>query len=107
MLNWFNRKNYNNDKKNDEYISSTPGTPSWASLSNEIPPIPEITEASNTLKDHYRVGYDPAQGVTTLTLHAPEASMTLTLVESEVMRLIRLLDATLDYEVGISDDDDD
>ena len=106
MLNWFNRKNSNNDKQNNKPVEHKLSTPAWARLSNEIPPIPEITEASNTLKDHYRVGYDPAQGVTTLTLHAPEASMTLTLVESEVMRLIRLLDATLDYEIGISDEDD-
>ena len=71
-----------------------------------IPPIPNIP--TNQVKDHYRIGYDSANGATTLTLIADYTSMTLSLGPEEVMRLIRMLGATLDDEDiigGIQDDD--
>ena len=61
-----------------------------------IPPIPNIP--TNQVKDHYRIGYDSANGATTLTLIADYTSMTLSLGPEEVMRLIRMLGATLDDE---------
>jgi hypothetical protein len=61
-----------------------------------IPPIPNIP--TNQIKDHYRIGYDSVNGATTLTLIADYTSMTLSLGPEEVMRLIRMLGATLDDE---------
>ncbi len=61
-----------------------------------IPPIPNIP--TNQVKDHYRIGYDGVNGATTLTLIADYTSMTLSLGPEEVMRLIRMLGATLDDE---------
>jgi|688.fasta_scaffold412316_5 hypothetical protein len=61
-----------------------------------IPPIPNIP--TNKVNDHYRIGYDSTNGATTLTLIADYTSMTLSLGPEEVMRLIRMLGATLDDE---------
>jgi hypothetical protein len=61
-----------------------------------IPPIPQIPKAQ--MHDHYRVGYDAETGSTTLTLHSDYTSMTLSLGPAEVMRLIRMLGASLDDE---------
>jgi hypothetical protein len=71
-----------------------------------IPPIPNIP--SNQVQDHYRIGYDSVNGATTLTLHADYTSMTLSLGPEEVMRMIRMLGATLDDDLldGIVDDGD-
>jgi hypothetical protein len=59
-----------------------------------IPPIPEVP--ANQYHDHYRVGYDNANELTTLTLHSDYTSMTLSLEPVDVLRLIRMLAATLD-----------
>ncbi len=71
-----------------------------------IPPIPNIP--TNKVQDHYRIGYDSANGATTLTLIADYTSMTLSLGPEEVMRLIRMLGATLDDEdiIGHIDNED-
>jgi hypothetical protein len=61
-----------------------------------IPPVPGIPK--NQVQDHYRIGYDSVNGATTLTLHADYTSMTLSLGPEEVMRMIRMLGATLDDE---------
>jgi hypothetical protein len=62
-----------------------------------IPPVPGIPK--NQVQDHYRVGYDSVNGATTLTLHADYTSMTLSLGPEEVMRMIRMLGATLDDDI--------
>lgn len=62
-----------------------------------IPPVPGIPK--NQIQDHYRVGYDSVNGATTLTLHADYTSMTLSLGPEEVMRLIRMLGASLDDDI--------
>lgn len=106
MFNWFNRSSRPYPQA-VEQIDNKTTTPAWASLSKEIPPMPDIAAAAVTPNDYYRVGYDNTQGATTLTLHTGAGnSMTLSLCESEVMRLIRLLDATLDYDIRFADDED-
>jgi hypothetical protein len=74
-----------------------------------IPPMPGIPK--NQVQDHYRVGYDSTNGATTLTLHADYTSMTLSLGPEEVMRLIRMLGASLDDDIigsmGGADFDED
>ena len=62
-----------------------------------IPPVPGIPK--NQVQDHYRIGYDSINGATTLTLHADYTSMTLSLGPEEVMRMIRMLGATLDDDI--------
>ena len=73
-----------------------------------IPPLPQLPE--HTINDYYRVGYDSQQGFTTLTLMSDGSSMTLSMGPYEVLRLIRMLGATLDEdvidEVGGDDVDD-
>lgn len=46
-------------------------------------------------QEHYRVGYNTATNMTTLTLKSDETSMTLGLIPSEVKRLIRMLESTM------------
>ena len=62
-----------------------------------IPPMPGIPK--NQVQDHYRIGYDSVNGATTLTLLADYTSMTLSLGPEEVMRMIRMLGATLDDDI--------
>lgn len=73
-----------------------------------IPPLPQLPE--HTINDCYRVGYDSQLGVTTLTLMSDGSSMTLSMSPYELLRLIRILGATLDEdfidEVGGDDVDD-
>jgi hypothetical protein len=103
MFNWFRnlfpRPEYNDIKPYEIPMVKAPET-------KPIPPIPNIP--SNQVKDHYRIGYDSINGATTLTLHADYTSMTLSLPPEEVMRLIRMLGATLDDEdiIGGSHDGD-
>lgn len=101
MINWFKnlftRPDYNDP------------SPYKGPAMKEIPPIPNIP--THQTKDHYRVGYDSDIGATTLTLHADYTSMTLTLAPEEVMRLIRMLAASLDDEImsgdfGIDEEDE-
>jgi hypothetical protein len=95
----------NNDMKSDfekitgDMNNALPGA-------TPIPPIPGIPK--NQVQDHYRIGYDSVNGATTLTLHADYTSMTLSLGPEEVMRLIRMLGATLDDEdiIGHMNDGD-
>jgi len=89
MFNWFR-------KYNTPEITPVP----------EVKPIPPISLPTPQLKDHYRVGYDPESESTTLTLHSDYTSMTLTLAPEEVLRLIRLLGASLDDEFLSGDQDD-
>jgi hypothetical protein len=72
-----------------------------------IPPIPGIP--SSQLQDYYRVGFDANIGATTLTLRSDATSITLSLSSMEVVRLIRILAATLDDELDIKyyDDEED
>ena len=90
MFNWFRKYN----------------TPLEMPPVPEVKPIPPINLPQPGLKDHYRVGYDPESGSTTLTLHTDYTSMTLTLGPEEVLRLIRLLGASLDDEFLNGDHDD-
>jgi hypothetical protein len=85
----WNKVNNDMEKIGNDMKKVTPDT-------TPIPPIPNIP--TNQVKDHYRIGYDSANGVTTLTLIADYTSMTLSLGPEEVMRLIRMLGATLDDE---------
>ena len=72
-----------------------------------IPPIPGIP--SSQLQDYYRIGFDANIGATTLTLRSDATSLTLSLSSMEVLRLIRMLAATLDDELDIKyyDEEDD
>lgn len=72
-----------------------------------IPPIPGIP--SSQLQDYYRIGFDANIGATTLTLRSDATSITLSLSSMEVLRLIRMLAATLDDELDIKyyDEEDD
>jgi hypothetical protein len=101
MFNWF--KNFKNSKdENPNY-----GYTNMENTINPIPPIPNIPK--NQFRDHYRVGYDNETGATTLTLHTDVTSMTLSLGPLDVLRLIRMLGATLDDDVldhGNEIDDD-
>jgi len=75
----------------------------------EMPTIPSMPFVPKTpVRDHYRVGYDPEAGLTTLTVHAEMTSMTLSLPPEEVFRMIRMLSATLsdtDLEANMDDGD--
>ena len=111
MFNWFktmfNKTNYNteSDIKSDfEKIAND--MKKAVSDSTPIPPVPGIPK--NQVQDHYRIGYDSVNGATTLTLHADYTSMTLSLGPEEVMRMIRMLGATLDDDIiGIMGSDED
>lgn len=70
-----------------------------------IPEIPEIPPSQN--RDFYRVGFDMATGMTTLTVRSDVSSMTLSMPVTEVLRLIRMLDATLDYDISDIEHEDD
>ena len=102
MFNWFknmfDRPNYNSesDMKSD-FEKITNDMKKVVSDSTPIPPVPGIPK--NQVQDHYRIGYDSINGATTLTLHADYTSMTLSLGPEEVMRMIRMLGATLDDDV--------
>lgn len=101
MINWFK-----NIFTRSDYID--PSTYKGPAMT-EIPPIPNIPK--HQIKDHYRVGYDSETGATTLTLHADYTSMTLSLSPEEVMRLIRMLAASLDDDImspdlGIDEEDE-
>lgn len=98
MFNWFSdlfgRREYPTDTRSDmqkiaEDIKKV--------MPDPIPPIPNIPQ--NQSKDHYRVGYDAELECTTLTLQADYSSMTLSLPPREVLRLIRLLGASLDDSI--------
>jgi len=91
MFNWFSNLFHRPD-----YNDPAPYNVPEKSKMTPIPPIPNIP--SNQVKDHYRIGYDSENGSTTLTLIADYTSMTLSLPPEEVMRLIRMLGATLDDE---------
>lgn len=70
-----------------------------------IPPIPGIP--SSQLQDYYRIGFDSSIGATTLTLRGDATSITLSLSPGEVVRIIRMLAASLDDELDIKYDDDE
>lgn len=91
MFNWF--RNFN--KPNNESLADAYST--MENKVNPIPPIPNIPK--NQFRDHYRVGYDNETESTTLTLHTDTTSMTLSLGPLEVLRLIRMLGATLDDDL--------
>jgi hypothetical protein len=102
MFNWFRKY----EKPVEQAQVATPPV----AQSSESKPIPPISLPTPQLKDHYRVGYDPESESTTLTLHSDYTSMTLTLAPEEVLRLIRLLGASLDddlFDGSMSDDHDD
>lgn len=111
MFNWFSNLFGSRDYK----IDNRPPLEKIAEdmkkvMPDPIPPIPNIPQ--NQTKDHYRVGYDAEIGCTTLTLQADYSSMTLRLSPIEVLRLIRMLGATLDdidldSESNMDDDYDD
>jgi hypothetical protein len=101
MFSWF--RNFKNSK--DENFGYT----NMENNVNPIPPIPNIPK--NQFRDHYRVGYDNETESTTLTLHADYTSMTLSLGPLDVLRLIRMLGATLDDDLldrgNVEDDYDE
>ena len=70
-----------------------------------IPPIPGIP--TSQLQDYYRIGFDANIGATTLTLRSDATSITLSLSSMEVVRLIRMLAASLDDELDIKYNEDD
>ena len=101
MFNLF--KNWNWSKNNTTPPVTQPELPPKMT---PIPPIPEVP--ANQYHDHYRVGYDNNNELTTLTLHSDYTSMTLSLEPVDVLRLIRMLAATLDDEaLEVLDDHDD
>lgn len=104
MFNWltdiFKRNQSDTGTLLDDMKKATPEV-------TPIPPVPGIPK--NQVQDHYRIGYDSVNGATTLTLHADYTSMTLSLGPEEVMRMIRMLGATLDDDIiagGMMDDGD-
>jgi hypothetical protein len=101
MFNWFT----NIFKRNQSDTGTLLDDMKKAEDVTPIPPVPGIPK--NQVQDHYRVGYDSVNGATTLTLHADYTSMTLSLGPEEVMRMIRMLGATLDDDIiagGMMDD---
>lgn len=106
MFNWF--KNFG--KSDDDMKSDYKRIADDMNKAIPIPPVPGIPK--NQVQDHYRIGYDSVNGATTLTLHADYTSMTLSLGPEEVMRMIRMLGATLDDDIlgsmnGDADFDDE
>lgn len=75
MFNFFNR---------DRYAKIEPPT-------YEVP----LVETAKEDQEHYRVGYNSTNNMTTLTLKSDQTSMTLSLIPSEVKRLIRMLESTM------------
>jgi hypothetical protein len=112
MFNWFknmfNGREYPTDVRTDMEKIAEDMKKVMPDVS-PIPPVPGIPK--NQVQDHYRVGYDSVNGATTLTLHADYTSMTLSLGPEEVMRLIRMLGASLDDDIigsmGGADFDED
>jgi hypothetical protein len=114
MINWFKNmfggRDYPTDTRTDTAKIAEDMKKVMPDVS-PIPPVPGIPK--NQVQDHYRVGYDSVNGATTLTLHADYTSMTLSLGPEEVMRLIRMLGASLDDDIlgmmgpdGDMDDED-
>lgn len=75
MFNFFNRANY----------------PKIETPTYEVP----LVETAKEEQEHYRVGYNSTNNMTTLTLKSDQTSMTLSLIPSEVKRLIRMLESTM------------
>lgn len=100
MFNWFknmfNGREYSTDTRTDMEKIAEDMKKVIPDVS-PIPPMPGIPK--NQVQDHYRIGYDSVNGATTLTLIADYTSMTLSLGPEEVMRLIRMLGATLDDDI--------
>ena len=96
MFDWFRNLFATRDYSTGDMASDMEKIGNDMKKATPIPPIPNIP--TNQVKDHYRIGYDSANGATTLTLIADYTSMTLSLGPEEVMRLIRMLGATLDDE---------
>lgn len=107
MFNWIkNLIGVRNDYSDNTVYKTIKAAPQ---MTTPIPPIPNIPAIQQ--HDHYRIGYDSHINATTITIHSDGTSMTLSLPPIEVMRIIRMLGATLDDEIlsqsGIISDDDD
>ena len=75
MFNFFNRPTY----------------PKIETPTYDVP----LVETAKEDQEHYRVGYNSTNNMTTLTLKSDQTSMTLSLIPSEVKRLIRMLEASM------------
>jgi hypothetical protein len=106
MFNWF-KDIFNKDQVKEETPMPIKVEGPKDLEKTMIPPLPQLPQ--HTVNDHYRVGYDSQMGVTTLTLMSDGASMTLSLSPYELLRLIRILGATLDEDFidEVSGDDFD
>lgn len=104
MINWF-KKLFNKEeiKADPTKLIKTEEIPEDAE-SRLIPPLPQLP--THKINDCYRIGYDSQLGITTLTLMDDGVSMTLGLGPYEVIRLIKLLGATLDEDIIESEGDD-
>ena len=104
MFNWF--KDIFNKKPKEEMPVVPIQIEESKNLENKmIPPLPQLPEHSS-INDCYRVGYNSQMGFTTLTLMSEGSSMTLSMSPYELLRLIRMLGATLDEDIMDVDDED-